>query len=629
MPAVAEREFLSFKSSVLLIGHPNPDQVAFGADFATTPHDAFEKLSKTLYPVVVSYVDTLSTSEQTAFFKEATVRSPDSRHVLVTTDQNPTALLNLLELVRVSKVLKSHTEAEFDQAVQEALEEYMLARQNQMLLHLIREQNQQLTTLSQQLEERVEKRQKYLVQAHKKLVVATRKSEALQRALVAIHRAGNITEMERLVNEALQLALKLSWTRIIFSAQNHLELLIERERSNYTILGIPILNDSAKVGHIYFARNAKFPFKREETDFLLQISEGISLAIGRLTALQLSEEIKRQWEATFNAITVPVSLMTSQFDLVRVNQAFASKAKRSPEALVGKKCYEALFNRKDPCETCKLGYKFRIHQRDKAKNPLTIYDVSSQNIAFEKDFFTYVNIYRDVSEQLKMERQMVESAKMAELGTIGSSIAHELNNPIGGIITFLQLIKMDLKGSEPFFIDIGEMEQAAQRCREIIQNLLSFTRKSQADSKQDVDLKEVIRKAVQILELQSRSMGVKLEIELPKDSAIIHGNMNLLSHALMNLLQTSVDGVLKQMRENISYSGVIRIRLHATKENYTIEINDNRPGLRPAEAAPVASFGLRQTVAAQIISELGGTLEISSGTTTDDSARIALPRPVF
>ncbi|MEQ1876833.1 MAG: histidine kinase dimerization/phospho-acceptor domain-containing protein [Bdellovibrionia bacterium] len=627
MSAVVETGLLSFKSSVLLVGHPDPEKVAFGADFAATVDEAIAKLSLTHYPVVVSSVDGESPAKRRYFFHTLASQAPDTHHVIVSNTKEARDLLPLFESVRISKLIQDFDGPGFDEAVQQALEEYMLTRQNQLLLKLIREQNQQLTALSGQLEGRVEKRQKNLVRAHRRLESATRRSEALQRALVAVHRSTTVPEMERLVKDALSIALKLTWTRIVFTSQNQLEMAIEKERMQHTILAIPLLREAQKIGHIYFARKAQFPFDKEETDFLLQISEAISLSIGRLTALQLSEEIKQQWEATFNSITAPVSLMTSRYEIIRVNRAYADKTGKSPASLAGKKCFEALFNRSEPCENCKLGFKYRIHQKGKARNALTIFDVSSQQISFEKEFFTYVNIYRDVSDQLKLERQIVESAKMAELGTIGSSIAHELNNPIGGIITFLQLIKMDMNGKEPYFKDIVEMESAAQRCREIISNLLSFTRKSESESFEQVDLREVIQKAVQILELQSRSLGVKLDLDMPSKPVAANGNFNLLSHALINLLQISVDGVLKLMREDVSYSGIIRIGLRVTKEESVIEINDNRPGLRPDQSLISSGLGLRQTVAAQIISEVGGSLEISSDGAQKSSAKISLPRP--
>jgi two-component system, NtrC family, sensor kinase len=629
MSAVAEREPISFKSSVLLVGHPNPEKVAFGADFAASAHEAAERLSQTQYPVIVSYLDGESENRRREFYERVARQMPDSQHVIISVIENPKSILELFGRVRISRLLKGFDDPHFDEWVQKALEDFMLAKQNQLLLELIREQNQQLTALSGQLEERVAKRQKNLVRAHRRLEDATRRFEALQRALVAVHRSSTVAEMERLVNDALLIALKLSWTRIIFTSQSQLEMLIEKDKNNFTILGIPLLREAQKIGHIYFARKASHPFDKDETDFLLQISEAISLAVGRLTALQLSEEIKKQWEATFNAVTAPVSLLTSDFEIIRVNRSYAEKTRKSAAQLVGKKCHQVLFGRAQPCETCRLGYKFRIHQKEQTQNALTIYDVSSQKISFERDFFTYVNIYRDVSEQLKLERQIVESAKMAELGTIGSSIAHELNNPIGGIITFLQLMKMDFKGGEPYAKDISDMEAAAQRCREIIQNLLSFTRKTAAETKEQVDLRDVVRKAVQILELQSRSMGVKLDLDLPAEAAVVQGNFNLLSHALMNLLQTSIDGVLKIMREDVSYSGVIQVKLKEDDEKFVIEITDNRPGLRRDQSVISTGLGLRQTVAAQIISEAGGHLEISSDGERSRSAKISLPRPVF
>ena len=122
------------------------------------------------------------------------------------------------------------------------------------------------------------------------------------------------------------------------------------------------------------------------------------------------------------------------------------------------KCYKALFNRNKPCENCKLGNEF-FWADQKHENIITItYKVSSQTIEFDlynKNLF--VNIYNDVSEQQRIERIILESAKMAELGTIGSSIAHELNNPLGGMLSFIQLIRMDLKGDEHYHEDIIQM----------------------------------------------------------------------------------------------------------------------------------------------------------------------------
>src|SRR5690606_2311847 len=122
----------------------------------------------------------------------------------------------------------------------------------------------------------------------------------------------------------------------------------------------------------------------------------------------------------------------------------------------------------------------------------------------------FVNLYHDITKQLKMERQIMESTKLAELGTIGSSIAHELNNPLGGILSFTQLIKMDMSPDHPLYPDIVEMEAGVQRCKEIVQNLLGFTRNPNIDQEDDINLWEVMQRALKIVELQTKSLGVEV-----------------------------------------------------------------------------------------------------------------------
>ena len=89
MSAVVDREHIGFKSSVLLVGHPNPDQVAFGADFANSTKPAIEKLSKSQYPVVAIHLDIFTEAEHLDFYKKVSLSHPDIRHVLVTTKASP------------------------------------------------------------------------------------------------------------------------------------------------------------------------------------------------------------------------------------------------------------------------------------------------------------------------------------------------------------------------------------------------------------------------------------------------------------------------------------------------------------------------------------------------------------
>jgi C4-dicarboxylate-specific signal transduction histidine kinase len=399
-----------------------------------------------------------------------------------------------------------------------------------------------------------------------------------------------------------------------------------------------------------------------------QIAEAVSLAIDRLTKLEQSETLKHQWEDTFDAILDPVSLMTSDYTLVRINRSFADRSGAQPEEVIGRKCYEALFARTAPCEGCalsqsdgtpdgvakaklgiNLGANFRLKPSRTSGGENVIYDVFSQEIGFKtEDRSLFVNMYHDLSAQLRLERQILESAKMAELGTIGSSIAHELNNPLGGMLSFLQLIKMDLQSgaieksesNATWFDDINEMEKGARRCRDIVQSLLGFTRKSSVDTTETIDLREVIEQALKITELQTRAMGLKLSQEFPGHPVEMRGQFNALAQALRNFLQNAQEAIGERLRNGLKQPGEIRMRLTVENNENVIEILDNGTGFDSGIGEkiydpmyttknPLSNPGLGLTVAQQIIKDHGGRVDIASVQGSGTSAKISFPRPVF
>jgi two-component system NtrC family sensor kinase len=653
----------ALRASVLIVSHPNPATIAFGADFAATYKEAQAALGEFRYPVIVLPTSLALDTQALEFLDFAGIASPLSQRVVIQNDSGAEGLRMIINTGSVFRILSTFGDPRFDLTIEEALEEYRLLQQNMKLLQLVNEQNDRLKKLTADLEERVEARRKSLEEAKEKLLITNHRVEALHRALVAIHRAGSIAEMERLINEALSGALGLSWTRILFQSQARVDGLGPFNPKVVALHSAALLRGDDRhketLGHIHFARSVETPFTRDETSFLGQIADAVSLAIDRLTKLEQSETLKHQWEATFDAIVDPVSLITADYTLVRINRSFAERSNAEPEKVIGRKCFEALFGRTSPCEGCEVvtgrplaqlllatGTNFRLKPARTVGGPSgnnAIYDVFSQEIQFKHEARAlYVNMYHDVSNQLRLERQIVESAKMAELGTIGSSIAHELNNPLGGMLSFLQLIKMDLKGEEAWFGDIDEMETGARRCRDIVQSLLGFTRKSAPDVVETIDLREVVEQALKITELQTRSMGISVHQEIPRDAVELRGEFNAIAQSLRNFLQNAQEAIAERQRSGDATSGnklqgEIKVRLSVEPGWCVVEIADNGAGFDPqigeqiydpmyTTKDPVANPGLGLTVAQQIIRDHGGRLEISSTRGSGTSAKISFPR---
>jgi signal transduction histidine kinase/PAS domain-containing protein len=653
----------SVRASVLIVGHPDPKSVGFGADFAPDFAAAKKAVGEFNYPVVVFPGSAGAAGDAVDFLKHLNGVSPLSQRVVIQNHISDESLLRIINLGSLFRILSGYDDERFETTIHEALEEFRLLRQNAKLLQLVNEQHDRLKRLTTELEERVEVRRKSLEDAKEKLLTTNHRVEALHRALVAIHRAGSIGEMERLVNEALSGALGLAWTRILFHSQTGFDN-SSLGSANFAIQRVPLVSGKETLGHVVFARGASAAFSRDETAFLNQIADAVSLAIDRLTKLEESETLKAQWEATFDAILEPVSLIDENHNVVRANRAFAQEAGRSfvaspnspssgsaneTDKIIGKKCYQMLFARETPCDGCKAGSSFRLKPARTCAGTSTIYEVFTQSIQFShEERPLYVNMYHDVSERIRYERQILESAKMAELGTIGSSIAHELNNPLGGMLSFLQLIKMDLKGAEPWYEDIDEMEKGARRCRDIVQSLLGFTRKSRNDIVELIDLNETIEQALKITELQTRAMGITVTRDFSSGTERadghgefeIRGQFNFIAQALRNFFQNAQDAIADRSRGDKSFRGEIRVRLFKAGDERVIEITDNGTGFDTTIGEhlydamyttkdPINNPGLGLTVAQKIVIDHGGRLELSSAKGVGTTAKISFPRPVF
>ncbi|HPI41357.1 MAG TPA: histidine kinase dimerization/phospho-acceptor domain-containing protein, partial [Pseudobdellovibrionaceae bacterium] len=207
------------------------------------------------------------------------------------------------------------------------------------------------------------------------------------------------------------------------------------------------------------------------------------------------------------------------------------------------KCYQILFNRTEPCPNCNRGKKFELNFD---KN----YEVFSQSLKFDhENQSVFVNFYHDITDRKIFETQLIERAKLAELGTIGSSIAHELNNPLGGMLSFTQLIKAELKENSPYYSDILEIEKGILRSKNIVQNLLNFSRRSDLEDSTTVSLSEAFERAISILALKTKQLNLSFKILLPPEEDFVMGSTNLLAQAFKNILILVIDRIEKEIAQ--------------------------------------------------------------------------------
>ncbi|MDX9730233.1 MAG: histidine kinase dimerization/phospho-acceptor domain-containing protein [Bdellovibrionales bacterium] len=632
-------------SSIALIGDPAHEslrQVAESLGAVILSENSLENWSANRVDVLALSTELLQ--GQTALLTRFCKERPTGQIIAVgNSNKASEEVLTTLRSLSLFAWVESFDSPEFHRQALQAVDQAQEARQAAESLALYHEHNESLQKLSRELESRIEDRRAELNASTERLQLNHRRNEIMHRALNAVHLSHSIPEMERLLVEVLHPkkhaasdAPGVEWVRIAFTAQSRLDAPIDARAGAVFSSALSIgAERHGQYGHIHFGRSPSRPFRSDDRSFLAPIVEAVSLAVTRLRSLERMEQIKREWEETFNAIVDPVAVLDDQLRLVRGNRALLRG--RPPEKVVGRPCYEAVFERAEPCAGCPVqqnqhrldsrdgrrylsARQFRVesgneqtcdvHSRPLKQND----DLDVQNELPSIDNFDsplLVHLYRDATTTVRFEKRIVESSKMAELGTIGSSIAHQLNNPIGGMLSHIQLLLMDLRdlefeGKDELYKELKEMESGTRRCAEIVRDLLGFSRRADESAASEHDLLEIIEQAIKITELQTRSRGIRFRIEsdASKDGPL-HGEAFLVK-ARFNLLAQAIRAVLLVL--SVKRDRQIILKLERAPSG---EIKILIEGPLPAGGEHASDKGkLDLTVAEQILTEHGGRLEL-------------------
>lgn len=619
------------RSSVLFLGKNKTLNLQIGVDQIIDWPQKMSSFKNNSYDVICATLEDVDHTHFPDLWTNLSDKNPAIKFILlIPEDTQGSFILNCLQKYPIFRLSFAQQEKNLESDLMSAIEEARMSKQEIELESLVQEQNKSLKLLYDDLEERVQKRQSFLLEARRKTYIANARWESLREAMLAIYQAQSIGEMENNLLLALAPTLHLESLRVFLSPQDQVLLQKKKVAGPFSIFTTPLFRSEEKIGSLVLMRQAQLSFSRDETDFFIRVAEAASLALDRLAKREQSMTLKEQWQATFNSVSDPIALINQNFELIQTNSSFWNRAanKIEPTKTLGKKCYEILFNRESPCLQCQRGQNFRLENQ----TTKSIFEVSSQWIPLDtSEEKVTVNFYHDVTEQVRMERKILESVRLAEIGTIGSSIAHELNNPLGGILSFVQLLKMEMNPDNPLWPDIQAMEDGVRRCQSIIENLLHFSRTPIVDEEAWLDLRDVIDRALKIVELQTKSRGIEIKIHHVGSEAFpFFAHMNLLTQAVRNLLQFSIEALIdvqnKMNQQTSSYHGVIEIHLEQKENEYHLRILDNSLG---AESSPQVNLQLSLSIAWQIIHDYHGQLELLEQTRPFRQLKISLPRPVL
>jgi len=233
------------------------------------------------------------------------------------------------------------------------------------------------------------------------------------------------------------------------------------------------------------------------------------------------------------------------------------------------------------------------------------------------------------------QKKLVQSEKMASIGSLASGVAHEVNNPLAGMMHCIERIGKNPGNKEEIIKYSALMYDATIKIEKVIKGLLSFARQPEQIF-QESSLGEMLESALLLAAHKLNKYRISINQDHHDPEVRIKANKNRLEQVFLNLLLNSIDAIAEKQNEDKDFAGEIKICSCRENKYLVVYIEDNGAGIPPAELkkvtdpfyttkAPGEGTGLGLPVSIGIMKEHGGDLEIFSKYQKGTSIKLSLP----
>ncbi|WP_148214646.1 two-component system sensor histidine kinase NtrB [Desulforapulum autotrophicum] len=221
-------------------------------------------------------------------------------------------------------------------------------------------------------------------------------------------------------------------------------------------------------------------------------------------------------------------------------------------------------------------YKQLALQRDGTTIPISL----NASIVYEGDReIATIGFFHDLTGTLRMEAelektqtQLLQAEKMSSLGKLAAGVAHQLNNPLGGITLFAQLMLEEHELSDDAKSDLSRIQRDAERCSAIVKELLEFARQTNREVRPH-DINTIVSRTLFLLKNQSIFQNIDIVETYDKTLPQIPADGQQLNHVFMNIILNGADAMAGKGRLEI------RTGFSADQTMVKIEISDTGPGI--------------------------------------------------
>ncbi len=402
---------------------------------------------------------------------------------------------------------------------------------------------------------------------------------------------------------------------------------------------MPLKIEDKVVGCLFMGKKTDGSYlSREDWELLTAVSGSAALALENaylysretVRAMEM-QRLKDYSENIIESLTVGVAVVDDRGIVIGWNRVLEEQLGVKKDAalggdlrhVLGAKNYGSLF----PSES-EPGYHLMSEiNLDTPAGGRKIFDIARTPL-FDNALVSYgtIMVFEDVTEKIHLQNQLVTSEKLASLGLLSAGVAHEINTPLTGISSYVQMLQKRLTDTHYAEI-LKKIEAQTDRVGRIIKNLLTFARSPSDASFHKVNLKELIDEIVSLIEYKLKSMNIRLELELG-DTPPVYAQAERLQQVFINIILNALDAM--------PAGGLLHIEIEGGGDRALVRIRDSGSGIKPEHLPHIfdpffttkgvgKGTGLGLSISYSIIKEHQGEIEVESEPGKGTAFTIALP----
>ena len=314
-------------------------------------------------------------------------------------------------------------------------------------------------------------------------------------------------------------------------------------------------------------------------ELLLSIGRQVGVTMESLQNMASLIQSKELLQSVFDAIADLVVLVSADGVLHMVNKAFLTRYHFSPDMIIGHHTEELAHEHPIPFQL------FSQISLIKLREPVSDFSRLANGQSFETHFYpafddhgalkNIVCYAKDVTLQKQVEHRMQQAEKLVALGQLAAGVAHEINNPLGIILCYTDLLKEDLAQAPDKVKDLDVIERHVKNCQRIVHDLLGFARNQQT-TRTLGSINTAIEQVISMVSSQLAKQRITLTLDLDADIPLFAVDAEKMKQVFMNLIMNAVQAI-GAPEENGEIG--IESRYFQDKEQVEIIVRDNGQGI--------------------------------------------------